>query len=173
MAEPQLSGISITAPSGAATVRILDYKHGFYIKPFPTPPGPVTFTEDDNFADYIPGAFALASTIEAEERTMLSGLKTRGTRTISYDNQTVRVEVYNREARHALLNDHRADWDDAPSQGVALAFLRVYPDGTAVAGALAVEGMNGDGDPDAQFGYDTEFSFSNVYPLDVAQPATP
>ena len=173
--------VSIAPLSALQAVRNLPNKHGLYIKPFPKSNGVrqnvTSFTEDDNFADAIPVALPFNKTVESEERTMLSGLKLRGKRTVSADNQTVRIEVFAGEDKFALLADREiavVEEDVTDLTGEDLAFARTYPDGTAIVGNLLVENMNGEADPAAaQFGQDVELSFPKFYRTNVIAGAAP
>lgn len=172
MAEHIVSSVPFTPPISDAEIASLPYAHRFYLKAMPATGATVSFTAADRFDEYMPDAMPLESTVDSTERTMLSGDKQRGKRTVGHDSQTVRVEVFMGTPRHTLLAARAFDDEGGGAErGKPLVFYRGFPDGRAKVGITYVERMNAEGDAEAeQFGYDTEFSFKNVRWFDGRQP---
>lgn len=174
MADHVIASVPVTPPVSAAEIPTLDYTHTLYLQAYVDGSATVTFVEADNYSGLIPGAFALASSSDSTERVMLSGQRQRGKRTVTVDNQTVRVEAAFGTPKFATLGDRSFNDDAAANQGEPLVFFRGYPDGRAQKGICYVEKMDAEGDPEAdQFGYDLELSFVNVEWFDARQPVAP
>ncbi len=168
--------ITVTRPSDALILPVLNSEHSFYLVEYPTT-GDAAFTAANNYADFFTNDLPLTPTIESTEVERLSGAKLRSARRVTFDNAEAQVQTFVGQTLFNLLKRYSASrttsTGSGPKKGARLAFVRGYPDDFYFAGAVTVERMWAVSDTSAEeFLHNVEFAFSDVYegPA-VAEPA--